>query len=91
MDPVTNPNLMRLEHIPIELRLAAIDKLTPLVDKANNEETKNSINDLISALRSNEMPTAGSYEEFIEYTKILDIKRNQNVLEVFPHLNEVFK
>jgi MoaA/NifB/PqqE/SkfB family radical SAM enzyme len=91
MDPVTNPNLMRLEHIPIELRLSAIDKLTPLVDKANNEETKNSINDVISALRSTEMPTAGSYEEFIEYTKILDIKRNQNVLEVFPHLHEVFK
>jgi hypothetical protein len=52
---VTNPNLMRLEHIPIELRLTAIDKLTPLIDKANNEETKNSINDVISALRSTEV------------------------------------
>jgi hypothetical protein len=91
MDPVTNPNLMRLEHIPIELRLAAIDKLIPLIDKANNEETKNSINDVISALGSNETPTTGSYEELIQYTKVLDIKRNQNVLEVFPHLSEVFK
>ena len=91
MDPVTNPNLMRIEHIPMSLRLAAIDKLTPLIDKATNQETKNSIQDVIAALRSTELPTTGSYEELIEYTKILDIKRNQNVLEVFPHLSGVFK
>lgn len=91
MDPVTNPNLMRIEHIPMSLRLEAIDKLTPLIDKATNQETKNSIQDVIAALRSNEMPTSGSYQELIEYTKVLDIKRNENVLEVFPHLSEVFK
>ena len=91
MDPVTNPNLMRIEHIPMHLRLAAIDKLYSLVDKASDQETKNSIQDVISALRSTEMPTSGSYEELINYTKVLDSKRNQNVLEVFPHLKEIFK
>lgn len=91
MDPVTSPNLMRIEHIPIELRLEAIDKITPMLDKVTSPQTKNSITELISGLRSTEMPTVGSYEELIEYTKILDIKRNQNVLEVFPHLAEVFK
>jgi hypothetical protein len=91
MDPVTNPNLMRIEHIPISLRIEAISKLTPLIDKAVDQKTKNSIQDVIRALHSTELPTAGSYEELIEYTKVLDIKRNQNVLEVFPHLSEVFK
>jgi len=91
MDPVTSPNLMRIEHVPIELRLEAIDKITPMLDKVTSPQTKNSLIELISGLRSTEMPTAGSYEELIEYTTILDIKRNQNVLEVFPHLNGVFK
>jgi len=91
MDPVTNPNIMRIEHIPIEHRLSAIDKLTPLIDKANDSQTKHSIQELISALHSTELPTTGSYEELISYTKVLDIKRNQNVLEVFPHMSEVFK
>lgn len=91
MDPVTNPNLMRIEHIPMQLRLEAIDKLTTLIDKSTDQKTKNSIQDLMSALRSTELPTKGSYEELIEYTKVLDTKRNQNVLEVFPHLKEIFE
>ena len=91
MDPVTNPNIMRIEHIPIEYRLDAIDKLVPLLDKATDRQTKHSIQELVSALKSTESPTMGSYEELISYTKVLDSKRNQNVLTVFPHLKEVFK
>ena len=91
MDPVTNPNLMRLEHVPMSLRESVIDMLIPLIDKTSDQETKNSIQDLMSALRSTELPTKGSYKELIEYTKVLDTKRNQNVLEVFPHLKEIFE
>lgn len=91
MDPVTNPNLMRIEHIPMQLRLEAMEKLTTLIDKSTDQETKNSIQDLMSALRSTELPTKGSYEELIEYTNVLDTKRNQNVLAVFPHLKEIFE
>jgi MoaA/NifB/PqqE/SkfB family radical SAM enzyme len=91
MDPVTNPNIMRIEHIPLEYRLSAIDKLTPLIDKANDIQTKHSIQELISALHSTELPTTGSYEELISYTKVLDIKRNQNASEIFPHIQRIFK
>jgi len=91
MDPVTNPNIMRIEHIPIEHRLSAIVKLTPLIDKATDSQTKHSIQTLISALHSTESPTTGSYEELINYTKILDNKRNQNASEIFPHLQGIFK
>jgi len=45
---------------------------------------------LQQTLRSTEKPTEGSKEELLEYTKVLDVKRKQDVLKVFPHLKEVF-
>ena len=94
MDPVTNPNLMRIEHVPMHLREQAIKNLEPLVgtlqDAHLNEESTDMVRVLQKTLRSTEKPTAGSKEELIEYTKVLDVKRNQDVLKVFPHLKEVF-
>ena len=94
MDPVTNPNLMRIEHVPMHLREQAIKDLEPLVgtlqDAHLNEESTDMVRVLQKTLRSTEKPTAGSKEELIEYTKVLDVKRNQDVLKVFPHLKEVF-
>ncbi len=87
MDAVVNPNLMRVEHIPMHLRLQAIEQLMPLLGKLTNDE---SINSLIAVLRSTQQPSAGSFEELVEYTRVLDNKRNQSVAETFPHLKEVF-
>ena len=90
MDPVTNPNLMRIEHVPMSLRQKAIEELKPIVGKLHDEESNNNIEVLIQTLQSKEKPTKGSYEELLEYTKVLDVKRKQEVLKVFPHLEEVF-
>jgi MoaA/NifB/PqqE/SkfB family radical SAM enzyme len=90
MDPVTNPNLMRIEHVPMHLREEAIEKLKPLVGTLQDKMSNEMISILMKTLRSVEKPTEGSFEELIEYTRVLDIKRKQNVLKVFPHLKEVF-
>lgn len=94
MDPVTNPNLMRIEHVPMHLREEAIKNLEPLVgtlqDAHLNEESHDMVRVLMKTLTSTEKPTEGSYEELLEYTKVLDIKRKQDVLKIFPHLKEVF-
>ena len=63
---------------------------TALQDAHLNEESTDMVRVLQKTLRSTEKPTAGSREELIEYTKVLDVKRNQDVLKVFPHLKEVF-
>ena len=89
MDSVVNPNLVRIEHVPMHLRLAAVDKLQPLIG-TSDRQTNESILSLINALKSTQTPTEGSYQEFIQYTKVLDNKRNQNVLNTFPHLREMF-
>ena len=90
MDPVTNPNLMRIEHVPMSLRQKAIKELKPIVGKLHDEESNKNVEVLIQTLQSEEKPTKGSYEELLEYTKVLDVKRKQEVLKVFPHLEEVF-
>lgn len=86
MDPVTNPNLMRIEHIPLDLRIKAIDPLSKLLNKTACEVTRESIEVLMKTLTSEQKPTQGSFQELVDYTKVLDIKRNQNLYEVFPHL-----
>jgi len=84
MDPVTNPNLMRVEHIPIYLRKRAVLKLKEF--KLKSKE----VGFLIRVLESSLVPPKGSFEELLQYTKVLDQKRKQNVCKVFPHLKEVF-
>lgn len=83
MDPVINPDIMRVEHIPLSMRKKAVGKLT----KYKNNE---SVNQLIAVLNSCIVPSEKSFKEFLQYTKVLDRKRNQNVLKTFPHLKELF-
>ena len=90
MDPVTNPNMMRLEHVPLEMRVEAISKLQHLYDLDIDRHTRESVQSLENALRSTQQPKENSFEELKNYTKILDIKRNQKLSEVFPHLKKVF-
>ena len=90
MDPVTNPNLMRIEHVPMHLRLEAIEKLKHYAGKLHDDSSNEMLDVLMKTLTSQEKPTEGSDRDLREYTKVLDIKRKQNVLEVFPHLKEVF-
>ena len=87
---VLNPELMRLEHIPIQIRIDAIKPLEKLVIETPCKTTKESIEELIIALTSTQKPTEDSFKELVDYTKILDLKRNQSLGEVFPHLKDVF-
>lgn len=89
LDPVTSPNLMRIEHIPLEYRLQAIVPLVDQILKVQCNRTKESIGVLIKTLTSTQKPTEGSFDELISYTKVLDEKRNQNLYEVFPHLEGI--
>jgi hypothetical protein len=91
MDPVTNPNLMRIEHVPLEQRIEASKLLKQFLTEDIHDITKHSIEQLINSLNSTQIPKPGSYEELIHYTKVLDIKRNQNVKKTFPHLRDLFK
>jgi hypothetical protein len=90
MDPVTNPNLMRIEHVPLEQRIEASKLLKQFLTEDIHDITKHSIEQLINSLNSTQTPKSGSYEELIHYTKVLDIKRNQDVRKTFPHLKEIF-
>ena len=80
---VTRPDLMRVEHIPGHLREQAVLKLK----KFKSEE----VDFLIVALQSPLIPSKDSFEELLQYTRVLDTKRKQSVCKVFPHLKEVFQ
>jgi len=88
-DPVTSPNLMRIEHVPLNKRLAAIEKLQPLKNKIDKKSFEG-LETLIQYLSSTQEPKHGSKEELIKYTKVLDKKRNQSLIETFPHLKDLF-
>jgi len=90
MDPVTNPNMMRLEHVPLQMRIDAVGKLQHLYELDLDSHTRESIHSLENALKSTQLPKENSFVELKDYTKILDIKRNQKLSEVFPHLEKVF-
>ena len=88
-DPVTSPDLMRIEHVPIEQRLAAIEKLKPLKNSIN-ENSLEGLETLIQYLSSTQKLKHNSKQELITYTKVLDQKRNQCLTKIFPHLKDVF-
>jgi len=87
--PLTIPALMRPEHIPKNIRLNSIDHLLKLKG-THTDHTDHYIDSVINILKSEHIPHNGSYEEFINYTKILDQRRGQNVAEIFPHFKEIF-
>lgn len=89
LDPVTSPNMMRLEHIPLGMREQAVRELEEL--KIECMQTKQSVSMLIKALQSSHIPPAGAFDELVAYTRILDHKRQQDVCKVFPHLRMIFK
>jgi hypothetical protein len=84
------PELMRPEQIPLGVRLLAIPRLKNLIGK-HTEYTDSSIRSAISILESNYIPSNESFKEFLEYTRILDKKRQQSVVDVFPHFTDIFK
>jgi len=88
-DPVTSPNLMRIEHVPLSKRLEAIEKLRPLTEKIDSKSL-DGLETLMKYLSSSQIPKPGSKQELIKYTKVLDQKRNQSLSKTFPHLKEVF-
>ncbi len=71
-------------------RNLAIEKLKHYAGKLHDDSSNEMLDVLMKTLTSQEKPTEGSDRDLREYTKVLDIKRKQNVLEVFPHLKEVF-
>jgi hypothetical protein len=87
---VLTPSSMRLEHIPLEMRAEAIKSLEKLVVETSCETTRESIEELIIMLTSTQKLADNSFKELVNYTKILDLKRNQNLVKVFPHLEDVF-
>ena len=88
-DPVTSPHIMRIEHVPLSDRTAAIQKLHLLKENINNNSL-DGLETLMQYLASTQTPKLGSKQELVKYTKILDQKRNQSLLNTFPHLKEVF-
>lgn len=87
---LSTPELMRPEQIPLDVRLKAVPRLKNLLGK-HNEYTDSSIRSAISMLESDFTPSKDSFNEFLEYTRILDKKRQQSVTEVFPHFRDIFK
>lgn len=87
---LTTPELMRPEQISTDLRRASIVHLVNLLGKHTNS-TDDSIRNAISILESNFRPSKESFKEFTEYTKLLDKKRQQSVINTFPHFRDIFK
>ena len=83
MDLVINPQPLRIEHIPLQLR----EKATERLEKYSADEN---VKNCITALKSKIIPPKGSFEELLKYTKLLDEKRNQSVTKIFPHLKNIF-
>jgi len=88
-DPVTSPNLMRIEHVPLSKRLEAIEKLRPLTEKIDSKSL-DGLETLMKYLSSSQIPKPGSKQELIKYTKVLDQKRKQSLSKTFPHLKDIF-
>lgn len=92
MQQLIEPEMMRLEHIPMYMRESAISKLTPLIgDNRSNSNIDNVLQDMIKMLQSTYEPDSQRFEDFKKMTLLLDKNRNQKVLDVFPHLDFIFK
>lgn len=87
---VTTPSLMNCEIVPLELRLESVEKLKKIKEKIRDDYEIKTIDDIIAIISSTHEPSRESICEFINYTKILDDKRKQNVLDIFPHLKVLF-
>lgn len=86
--PLTIPELMVPEHVPLETRLRFIDNLSKLKG-THNSVTDKFIDAVIVTLKSTYEPDVESKKEFIDYTKLLDTNRKQNLYAVFPHLQGI--
>jgi hypothetical protein len=92
MQQLIEPEMMRLEHVPEHMRSAAIEHLHKLIGhELSNENIDNVLNDMIRMLSSKYVPKDGSYDDLLKMTAVLDKNRNQHVLDVFPHLEIIFK
>ena len=87
--PVTSPESMRPEHVPEGLRNNAVQLILDLKG-THTILTDNTIDSVVKILTSKYIPRLESYKELLAYTRILDQKRNQNIVEIFPHFKEVF-
>lgn len=86
---LVTPELMRPEHVPLHVRLAAIDKIRPYIG-TDNENVDRFIGDIIKMLESTYECDADSLAELLQYTKVLDEKRVESISVTFPHLAEMF-
>jgi MoaA/NifB/PqqE/SkfB family radical SAM enzyme len=86
------------ELIPLEFRLETLERidafipLSYLCNRAPKKELHRVyFENVRGALKSTFRPSYSDHEAFRSYTKSLDTIRQQNVLQVFPHLHFLFE
>lgn len=99
-DSIWVPEYLRMHLVPSKQRHDAAEKLQAILDEniwivkesLLKERTIHDINLLILFLKRDDVEIKQEWhEKFVDYTNALDKIRNQNVLDVFPHLDILMK
>jgi len=81
------PNFLRCSFLSKDLKKLTLEKLLKVKSK------KTDITPLLKMLMINESQEVNdsNWNKFVDYTKILDSRRNQNILEVIPEFSSYWK
>lgn len=89
--PVVKPDMFRVDLVPLELRLATIERIKAIAKEcfACNEYghakgMKYGVETLINLLSNQIQPSQEQIDSFISYTKALDKVRGQDSFTMFP-------
>ena len=84
-----NPYFLACNHLPENLKKITLEKLL----KLENKLIVTNIKPLLKMLmfKENQEIHDANWSQFISYTKKLDARRNQNILDVVPEFSSYFK
>lgn len=77
-----------IENLPYELRQEVIDELIEVLPQTGTFP-QTGIQNLINLLKQENF-SQSRFDKFIKYTKILDLERNESIVDIIPQLSKYF-
>ena len=89
-NPVHRPFGLSITTLPMELKMLVVERLKALRPEYPNSQVTNQVEDLCRYIVEREAEEE-HFQEFVRYTKMLDRKRGQNIVDFIPELSPYFK
>ena len=83
--PISSPKALNFLNLNGDLRSKAIDEITKSIYKLNDKKFSQINTQLENILKALKTDTQQNYTEFVEFTKSLDISRNERFEDVFGY------